>query len=95
MGHLRTTPDTPTTLQYCDTSLSAAAARTVALHSREGVRVLLDGVKLLDATEPCAAHSERVWPAAVFGANVNVQWYGRGMATAHDGSAGGFWEPAW
>ena len=31
----------------------------------------------------------------VFGEDVNIQYYGRGMAAANDGSANGFWEPEW
>ena len=31
----------------------------------------------------------------VFGEGVNIQYYGRGMAAAHDGSPSGFWEPEW
>ena len=33
--------------------------------------------------------------AAIFGKDVNIQYYGRGMATGNDNSPGGFWEPAW
>ena len=33
--------------------------------------------------------------AAIFGKDVNIQYYGRGMATGNDKSPGGFWEPAW
>jgi hypothetical protein len=33
--------------------------------------------------------------AAVFGTDVNIQYYGRGMATSNDASPGGFWQPAW
>jgi hypothetical protein len=33
--------------------------------------------------------------ALVFGKNVNIQYYGRGMASLNDWFASGFWEPAW
>jgi hypothetical protein len=33
--------------------------------------------------------------ASVLGKDVNIQYYGRGMSSLHDGFANGYWEPSW
>lgn len=33
--------------------------------------------------------------ASVFGKDVNVQYYGRGMSSLHDAFPNGYWEPSW
>jgi hypothetical protein len=42
-------------------------------------------------------NNDAVYHACVaeFGKDINIQYYGRGMASANDAQPGGFWQPAW
>lgn len=90
---------TNTMLQQLQNATAALARANAKLGTNATIGTVMvdqEGWGSIDRSEVTKNNDEVYHVAAkVFGPDVNIQYYGRGMATANDGSPSGFWEPGW